>query len=337
MEKNNVNDQDGSWASVLLDETSPIGTRVGAALELRTRGGPQSVVALCACLIAGAPSESEKKSPELIKEHPSSLSSLLRHEVAFNLGQMQDPGAIPTLEAVLRDKTDCPVVRHECAEALGAIGDPIALPVLKEFCEDERPEVSETCKIAVDRMEWMKSHPEGNSISDMQQSAFETIDPAPAFGSSMTVSELVAALMDTELPLFRRYQAMFSLRNNGSDEAVLGLTKGLSDGSALFRHEVAYVLGQLENLVSVPALIESLNNKSEHGMVRHEAAEALGAIGSEECVKLLEQFRYDDDSLVAESCDAALESLAYWRFFENSIGTSAANEVENENKLSCEA
>ena len=37
----------------------------------------------------------------------------MRHELAYCLGQMQDPLALPVLEKVLRDGEDDPIVRHE--------------------------------------------------------------------------------------------------------------------------------------------------------------------------------------------------------------------------------
>lgn len=40
-------------------------------------------------------------------------SALLKHELAYCLGQMQDTRAIPTLTAVLRDREQEAMVRHE--------------------------------------------------------------------------------------------------------------------------------------------------------------------------------------------------------------------------------
>lgn len=40
-------------------------------------------------------------------------SALLKHELAYCLGQMQDRQAIPTLTAVLKDAQQEPMVRHE--------------------------------------------------------------------------------------------------------------------------------------------------------------------------------------------------------------------------------
>lgn len=39
--------------------------------------------------------------------------TLMRHELAYCLGQMRDATALPVLEKVLRDTSDDPIVRHE--------------------------------------------------------------------------------------------------------------------------------------------------------------------------------------------------------------------------------
>ena len=46
-------------------------------------------------------------------------------------------------------------------------------------------------------------------------------------------------------------------------------------------------------------------------MVRHEAAEALGAIGDRTALATLEKFVDDDAVVVAESCEVALDLLEY--------------------------
>ena len=43
-------------------------------------------------------------------------SDLLKHELAYCLGQMQDPNAIPILIKVLEDVSQVPMVRHEAGE-----------------------------------------------------------------------------------------------------------------------------------------------------------------------------------------------------------------------------
>ena len=128
------------------------------------------------------------------------------------------------------------------------------------------------------------------------------------------MEQLRGVLLDEGLPLFKRYRAMFALRNLGDSPAVAALCDGLTqdNSSALFRHEVAYVLGQLEHPESTSALRSALLREGEHAMVRHEAAEALGAIGTPEANALLLEHKSDDEEVVRESCEVALDAASYW-------------------------
>lgn len=89
------------------------------------------------------------------------------------------------------------------------------------------------------------------------------------------------------------------------------LRAGLQCSSALFRHEIAYVLGQMQHPAAVPALCAALQHSDESPMVRHEAAEALGSIGKEECLAVLQHYRADVEPVVKESCEVALDMLEY--------------------------
>lgn len=59
---------------------------------------------------------------------------------------------------------------------------------------------------------------------------------------------------------------------------LIGKTLVEDLSSALLRHEVAYVLGQMQHLNSVRALAERLRRDNAHGVVRHESTEALGQL-----------------------------------------------------------
>lgn len=101
------------------------------------------------------------------------------------------------------------------------------------------------------------------------------------------------------------------------------MLSGLQCSSALFRHEIGYVLGQMQHPAAVPALCAALECSSENPMVRHEAAEALGAIGKEECMAVLQRYREDRERVVKESCEVALDMLDY----ENSDEFQYADEL----------
>jgi deoxyhypusine monooxygenase len=103
---------------------------------------------------------------------------------------------------------------------------------------------------------------------------------------------------------------VFSLRNNRTPDAVQVLCDGFASKSALLKHELAYVLGQMQDPLAVPKLIEVLSDSTEHVMVRHEAAEALGAIGDRRARPVLQSFIDDELPEVAESCEVALDLLA---------------------------
>jgi deoxyhypusine monooxygenase len=136
-----------------------------------------------------------------------------------------------------------------------------------------------------------------------------------------SIEELEETLLDTKLPLFQRYRAMFALRDLSSPPdlptaipAVQALAKGFTDPSALFRHEIAFVFGQLSHPASIPSLVATLGNKEEASMVRHEAAEALGSLGEEEGVEeILKQFLNDAEQVVRESVIVALDMAEYER------------------------
>jgi len=89
----------------------------------------------------------------------TSQSALLKHELAYCLGQSGNDAAIKPLRDVLTDREEDAMCRHEAAEALGALGDEGSLPLLRKMRDDKTEEVviKETCEIAVGRIEWEHS------------------------------------------------------------------------------------------------------------------------------------------------------------------------------------
>ncbi|KAE8685365.1 Deoxyhypusine hydroxylase-B [Hibiscus syriacus] len=267
----------------LLDPSQRISERFRALFSLRNLKGPDPRNALI--------------------QATRDLSNLLAHEAAFALGQMQDTEAIPALEAVLNDLSLHPIVRHEAAEALGAIGLESNIPLLKNsLVLDPAPEVRETCELALQRIEELKS-----SSSDDKSSMKEKSPLQQLYLIHLEV------LLDEERGMYERYSALFALRNHGGEEAVSAIIDSLGAKSALLKHEVAYVLGQLQNKAASAALSNILRNVGEHPMVRHEAAEALGSIADDQSVALLEEFARDPEPIVSQSCEVALSMLEFER------------------------
>ena len=300
-----------SLTATVRDASNPIGMRMRAAYFLRTvhANEVERQASVVAALSDGLTD----------KRH----GSLMRHEFAYVMGQLRDERCCPVLEKTLQNESDCVMVRHEAAEALGAIGASRSKPVLEQVRDDNDrvPELAETCQIAIDVMEWREK---GGDPEEMPAACacmlnpYSSIDPAPPHPShaSKSMEQLGDILCDATLPIFSRYRAMFSLRNIGGAEAVAQLCRTLTQdtSSALLRHEVAYVLGQMQHPDSVEALEESLRRTNEHKMVRHESAEALGAIEGrwEDVERILSEFKTDKDDVVRESCLVALDAADYW-------------------------
>ena len=311
----------------LMDQSLDMPRRFRALFALRSVGGDASVSALLASL----------RDP----------SALFKHEVAFALGQMQATGAVETLKAMLRDESEHSMVRHEAAEALGAIASDACLEALETASEDASQVVRETATLALQRLRYAQAmrrdaqakapaaaaaaaaaRPDvlgsakeqlstgahgTHSRVDEPDSPYISVDPVPAAPSDVPTRALRMTLADESASLWDRYGAMFALRNRDDPSEVakaLGSVLATSD-SALLKHEVCYVLGQIQEKGNDAraALRATLENAREHPMVRHEAAEAIGSIAAEDTEALLLKFRDDQDRIVAESCEVALDIM----------------------------
>ncbi|KAJ9496563.1 deoxyhypusine hydroxylase [Exophiala xenobiotica] len=293
----------------LTSEHVPLARRFRALFSLKHLAsqspGPQATAAIEAIAAAFA-----------------SPSALLKHELAYCLGQTKNLVAVPFLRGVLENRSEDAMCRHEAAEALGALNDLSSLELMKQMKDDKKEPVvvRETCDIAVDRIQW--AHSESRKAEALKSSDFASIDPAPPMPlatETPSIPDLQNKLLDTSLPLFQRYRAMFALRDLASppdlptaEAAVHALASGFIDPSALFRHEVAFVFGQLSHPASIPALFSVLENSKEESMVRHEAAEALGSLGEEPGVEnMLRKFIDDPEQVVRESVIVALDMAEY--------------------------
>ena len=83
--------------------------------------------------------------------------------------------------------------------------------------------MSETCVLAVERINWLHSDKSGSET--LSSNPYSSVDPAPP-AVSQDVTSLKTTLLDESLQLFERYRAMFQLRNLGSEYAILALAEG---------------------------------------------------------------------------------------------------------------
>jgi deoxyhypusine monooxygenase len=91
---------------ILKDVKKSLAERYRALFTLRNVGGQTAIDCIAACF--------------------QDESALLKHELAYCLGQMQDSYAIPVLVSVLKDVNQEPMVRHEAGECVKPIGTSFA-------------------------------------------------------------------------------------------------------------------------------------------------------------------------------------------------------------------
>jgi deoxyhypusine monooxygenase len=136
-----------------------------------------------------------------------------------------------------------------------------------------------------------------------------------------TISSLRKSLCSEETPLPVRFRALFSLKHlaQTSDSestvvaAIEAIAAAFSSPSALLKHELAYCLGQTRNAAAVEPLKNVLSDIQEDPMCRHEAAEALGALGIADNLEILKQFRDREGEAVAvkETCEIAIDRIEW--------------------------
>ena len=130
----------------LTSETVPLARRFRALFSLKH-------------LACQQPSTQTTAAIDAIAAAFKSPSALLKHELAYCLGQTKNMQAVPYLRKVLEDRGEDSMCRHEAAEALGALGDVGSLEIMEAMKDDkdEPTVVRETCDIAIDRIRWETS------------------------------------------------------------------------------------------------------------------------------------------------------------------------------------
>jgi deoxyhypusine monooxygenase len=122
----------------LLDESQPLFERYRCMFSLRNRGGKEAVLALCATL-------TQDKS-----------SSLLRHEIAYVLGQVAHDASLEALAESAQRQNEHRMVRHEACESIGAIEGRWAESekLLQGFLNDKDEVVRQSCLVALDAADY---------------------------------------------------------------------------------------------------------------------------------------------------------------------------------------
>lgn len=226
-----------------------------------------------------------------------------KHEEIVAAGIGADSSSTDPLQGELSEDSDDPERQSTFLSRNRSL-----IEILSRFSTMETA-LGQTCWLAV----------EGLKRETAKVCACQYVSYDPAIGDQTATRDEIPqyfdVLKDRSAPFFQRYVAMFTLRNLCA-EAELASVLDEDTSSAVLRHEISFVLGQMESETARDALIRSLEKDGEHPMVRHESAIALGSIGTEVSKVKLQQFVNDSDQMVADSCLVALDTIAYWEAWE---------------------
>lgn len=178
---------------VLSSESSPLAARFRALFSLK------HLAAL------SPPTDQSQPALEAIAAALVSPSALLKHELAYCLGQSGKPEAVRYLEACVEDRTEDDMCRHEAAEALGALGFDGSLELLKARRDDkeEVQVVRETAELAVERIEWAASDA-GKAEKLRARYVFYGLMGKVLTGSNLTCTTATSHLSTLRLLLLRQ-------------------------------------------------------------------------------------------------------------------------------------
>lgn len=125
--------------------------------------------------------------------------------------------------------------------------------------------------------------------------AAAAVPAVAAVAAPLTVAQLREWLVDEKQPIAKRMRCCFKLRQLGGHDAIDALAAGkhttnhcathnhsshqhvcvfapiaVSSPSVLLGHEIAFVLGQMQDRYAVPFLTKTLENRAIDPIVRHE-------------------------------------------------------------------
>ena len=160
------------YATVLKDVNAPIAERTDSLFCLRSFPGVDAIDVMIEAF------------------HIQQFSDLLRHEICYCLGQMNNsPEHVAKIQNFLETVVEGnypAIVTHEAIEALGNMNNENTIRLIEKY-KDERSEISalvmETCGLAQALITWKKETNSGEEEGmDLKRLKFNrTHDPAPPF------------------------------------------------------------------------------------------------------------------------------------------------------------
>ncbi|MEP6901625.1 MAG: HEAT repeat domain-containing protein, partial [Actinomycetota bacterium] len=214
---------------------------------------------------------------------------IVRATAAFSVIYLPKDEAFNALSPNLQDKSE--IVRREMAYALGKVQNSLAIkPLIFAFQKDKSTEVKNACIIALGEIG------DASAIEALTQ----VLRQKPTADNDFLRRSAARSIGQIAQIIQIQKSQVITPQNFLPDkykEIKLPKYLKLTDEFPIFRE-------------SVGVLIQTLQNSKESADVRREAAFALGAIGDQSAISVLQTNLINQDYYLAEICKEALRKIS---------------------------
>src|SRR3989344_9572302 len=130
--------QNKDWKKIILDLNATKEERIQAAFHLENAGDDDSVKIMGKALF-------------------NEPSPIVRHEIAFSLGESCNPALASKYLMKAIEKDENIFVRHEEILAMATLGKKEFIPFIKKYINSPELEIAESAEIALQRLEQISS------------------------------------------------------------------------------------------------------------------------------------------------------------------------------------
>lgn len=222
--------------------------------------------------------ESPKKIDKLINTLKDKANSAeTRIDAANKLIGIQAKESFEPLDEIVKNDSEEIRLRYKIARGFGVLDDERAVPTLSELLSD--------------------------SLEDQHLRIISALALGKIGGDNATQA-LLDSLYDKDASI--RFKVLQALESINNPEVAVNLIDHLKDPDKYVRANALYALGELGDSSYVPFIKDVLDN-TEDGFIKIGCIDALGKIGGEEALIILNDYKEHPNQLVRLNTEKALQ------------------------------
>jgi len=202
-----------------------------------------------------------------------------RYKAAIKLKELKTHKAYNSFLIILQDESEEILLRSNVMEGLGIIGDRKAVPVISSIWLNEKQDQNFRAVAAL-------------ALGNL--------------GGEDAIRSLSKAYHSNNDSI--RFKSLQGLEMTGDTKALETVIEGLNDKDKYVRTNAIHALGILGNESHVPIIIDILN-KTDDDFIKIGCIEALGNLGGNEAIDILNKYKNDPNDLLKINSERMLENF----------------------------